>query len=263
MASIQCAHCKDTHGSVAEVRACAYQTTPFAGVLNGAARRAVAEREATHTFAVGNVVTLSGFSGKFWEVEKVAPGRAPGGGLLLTTISKAESRRVWVSPGDVDQRWDTLQEAADWLMAQTPQTPEAPKERYTARTFTGWDRVNQLRGQIKAHLLREERGRRIGYFAVLTSEDGADKVKFYRVRTGGKNGRWANHLFVDAQASGDFYPVRKPESLVAVLEGILADPEAAGMLYATELGACRACARTLTDEKSRELGIGPECRKKR
>jgi hypothetical protein len=37
--------------------------------------------------------------------------------------------------------------------------------------------------------------------------------------------------------------------------------EAAATLYGTELGQCYRCNRHLTDELSRQLGIGPECRK--
>jgi hypothetical protein len=34
-------------------------------------------------------------------------------------------------------------------------------------------------------------------------------------------------------------------------------------LYATELGQCYVCGRTLTDDTSRAMGIGPTCRKGR
>jgi len=124
-------------------------------------------------------------------------------------------------------------------------------------TNGAWGTVNELRQQIKAHLVREERGKHIGYFALLE----ADGVKFYRVRSPLK-GKWAGYVFIDAQASDEFWPVRTREMTKFVLEGILADPEAAGLLYATELGRCYRCRRTLTDETSRERGIGPECYRK-
>jgi hypothetical protein len=99
----------------------------------------------------------------------------------------------------------------------------------------------------------------VGHFAVRI--DGSDVVKFYRVKlvTGGN---WTGKVFVDAQASDEFYPVRNPDTLAWILAGILADPRAAETLYGTELGKCCRCNRTLTDETSRALGIGPECRSK-
>lgn len=47
-----------------------------------------------------------------------------------------------------------------------------------------------------------------------------------------------------------------------LLRAILVDPEAAARRYGLELGECSVCAATLTDPKSRELGIGPVCRKR-
>jgi hypothetical protein len=47
------------------------------------------------------------------------------------------------------------------------------------------------------------------------------------------------------------------QALEAIMElGI----EEAGILYGTQLGRCMKCNRHLTDELSRALGIGPECR---
>lgn len=122
-----------------------------------------------------------------------------------------------------------------------------------------WGFINELRSRVAALLVRRERGQRIGYFALVDSR--SEAVKFYRVRTGRSGGKWEHSLFVDAQASDDYWPVRDSRTLHMVLDGILADPTAAALLYATELGQCSRCARTLTDETSRALGIGPDCRK--
>ncbi len=40
---------------------------------------------------------------------------------------------------------------------------------------------------------------------------------------------------------------------------IIADYKGASMTFAKELGRCGRCGKTLTDEESRRLGIGPEC----
>jgi hypothetical protein len=120
-----------------------------------------------------------------------------------------------------------------------------------------WAPVNELRNAIKPHLHRKVRNAIMGHYAVREEA----VVKFYRVKlvTGGN---WAGKVFVEAQASDDFYPVRNPATLAQVLGAIMVDPHAAEELYGQELGQCYRCNRTLTDETSRALGIGPECRSK-
>lgn len=272
MASITCAHCRKTHTSVAAVRACAYRDTPFASVTAAMARRSVGL--ATMPLAAGHVVTLHASPGKYWEVTDT--GRlSDGTPYLVNLISQGPAQARWIGAEEVERQWSSLNAAAGELISETERhSSTADQQGYVTDTHNGplvksygstsapWDQVNAQRAAVKEHLVREERGKRVGYFALLVEENGADVVKFYRVRTGRTGGKWANHLFVDAQASDDFYPVRAQDTLVAVLEGILADPEAAGLLYATELGRCCRCRRTLTDETSRRLGIGPECRKR-
>lgn len=90
----------------------------------------------------------------------------------------------------------------------------------------------------------------------LRAEDGV--VKFYRVRTPEK-GKWSGYTFVDAQASDDYYPIKDKAHRSEILAAIAQDPKGATVLYGHELGCCGVCGRTLTDEKSRELGIGPVC----
>lgn len=85
-------------------------------------------------------------------------------------------------------------------------------------------------------------------------------TKFYRI-TKGKNA-WAGRTFIEAQASDDHYPVRSFAARNEVLRAISVNPAEAATRYGVELGSCHRCGRTLTDETSRALGIGPECRKK-
>ena len=131
-----------------------------------------------------------------------------------------------------------------------------------ASPFTGrptgdpWAAVDALRDRVAALLVRRDGEALVGYFAVRNS---ADVVKFYRVRRV-VEGKWMGRVFVDGQGSDDFYPVRRPEALEAVLSAILADPTGAALLYAAELGRCSRCSRTLTDEESRRAGMGPDCR---
>jgi hypothetical protein len=86
-------------------------------------------------------------------------------------------------------------------------------------------------------------------------------VKFYRVDRP-QEGRWAGHTFVSVQASDELHPIRSAVNKKAILRQIAKDPVAAFALYGRELGVCGVCGRTLTDEDSRRLGIGPVCRRK-
>lgn len=94
-----------------------------------------------------------------------------------------------------------------------------------------------------------------GYYALSTN--GGMTVLFYRVQRA-KDGIHAGKTFVNRQSGDNWVRISKTEANGA-LEEILEDPKAAGVLYGQEIGRCCKCNRTLTDEKSRKDGIGPEC----
>lgn len=85
-------------------------------------------------------------------------------------------------------------------------------------------------------------------------------LKFYQVDRP-TEGKWAGYTFVKVQASDDTYPV-KGHGRRRVLELIAKDPKAAMIRYGKEIGSCGKCGRTLTDEESRRMGIGPICAQK-
>jgi DNA-directed RNA polymerase subunit RPC12/RpoP len=98
-----------------------------------------------------------------------------------------------------------------------------------------------------------------GHYAIAST--GTNDLAFYRVDRPA-DGRHAGRTFVKLIVGGH------PDSNVrnAAIPGILDRIATAGTvesarLYGTELGQCSRCNRTLTDETSRSLGIGPECRK--
>lgn len=132
---------------------------------------------------------------------------------------------------------------------------DLPWQRTGSMASPDWELVNNLRHEVSLTLVREAAGKLVGYYA-LRGSDGV--VKFYRIKKVLK-GRWQGRVFVDAQASDEYHPVKSAQSLAHVLGGILRDPDAAARLYASELGCCSRCARTLTDETSRARGIGPDC----
>jgi hypothetical protein len=74
-------------------------------------------------------------------------------------------------------------------------------------------------------------------------------------------GRWVGWTFVDFidSATGNRIAVRDRTQSNAVLAEILADPIAAGTLYADVTGRCWKCHTELFDEPSVITGIGPDC----
>jgi hypothetical protein len=83
-------------------------------------------------------------------------------------------------------------------------------------------------------------------------------LKFYKV----KNGRKPGFVFLDVQASDDWFSIRNPRRIQEILALIAEDELSAARRYGMELGKCSRCGRTLTDETSRAYGIGPDCRAK-
>jgi hypothetical protein len=98
-----------------------------------------------------------------------------------------------------------------------------------------------------------------GHYAV-PSLTGNNDLDFFRVDRP-TEGAWKGRTFVKRVIGG------KPDSPVLgrtareALETIMkAGVEEAGFRYGQELGRCRRCNRHLTDELSRQLSIGPDCR---
>lgn len=60
---------------------------------------------------------------------------------------------------------------------------------------------------------------------------------------------------VGAQKPSEGYRGEFVDSLVAIMGA----PQAWALVFAAMIGACSICGKTLTDDNSRELGIGPEC----
>lgn len=79
-------------------------------------------------------------------------------------------------------------------------------------------------------------------------------------------GRWAGYVFVKrlVGAPGDFakYPVRNRDERADILRIISEDPQAAAIAFGQLVGVCGVCGSPLTNEESREYGIGPVCRAK-
>lgn len=84
-------------------------------------------------------------------------------------------------------------------------------------------------------------------------------LKFYRVSKP-TEGRWSGRIFVERQLGDDLIPLKTHATKNAVLDQIAQNPQEAMLRYGREIGTCGHCGRTLTNEDSRALGIGPVCR---
>lgn len=156
--------------------------------------------------------------------------------------------------------WEQTDKTIKWLLAQ----PEFPKKSPASveEVKQEWsDNAARIRlgDQLDARIAGAPRETlpdvREGRYAV--EHEGV--LKFYRVDKP-QDGKWAGRTFVSVQASDDFHPIKSWESKVEILKLIAADPQEALLRYGREIGRCGHCGRTLTNEESRQYGIGPICR---
>lgn len=75
-------------------------------------------------------------------------------------------------------------------------------------------------------------------------------------------GPYAGQTFVRLQTGDDYRNVGRPARVALLGKIVAAGPKDAMLRYGRELGHCGHCGRTLTNEESREAGIGPVCRGK-
>lgn len=97
-----------------------------------------------------------------------------------------------------------------------------------------------------------------GYYAVNDPIDGV--LRFYQVHAP-KQGKWAGYHFL-SQVSGDNkLLIRDKAERHRIFTEIAKDALGALKRFGKEIGQCGHCRKQLTDEVSREFGIGPVCRK--
>lgn len=101
-----------------------------------------------------------------------------------------------------------------------------------------------------------------GYYALDTKENAKNDIAFYRVDRPDE-GKWAGWTFVKRIVGGrvdERVPKNQVASILSRIEG--AGISEASARYGQEIGRCGRCNRTLTNDESRQMGIGPECRRK-
>lgn len=100
-----------------------------------------------------------------------------------------------------------------------------------------------------------------GPYAIRNGPKAANDISFYQVDKP-TTGKWAGRTFVSRRLSDNEQRLTLEEQ-VRVLAAIAADPQGASLLYGQTIGECPECGRSLTNEVSRQRGIGPVCARKR
>lgn len=96
-----------------------------------------------------------------------------------------------------------------------------------------------------------------GRYAVRNDAGAENDLAFYVV-SHSRTGR----VYVKHQTGPNMTPVPF-QQIGAILTKIAAEPKVAMLRYGVELGTCGACGLELTNQTSREYGVGPVCRGKR
>lgn len=97
-----------------------------------------------------------------------------------------------------------------------------------------------------------------GLYALPTAQ-GIERYKVERP----SRGRWEGYVFVTRlRGNGSEGEPLKGAAGHRVREALERDPLSAAALYGQQTGVCGICNRTLTDDASRERGIGPVCAQK-
>lgn len=95
-----------------------------------------------------------------------------------------------------------------------------------------------------------------GRYGIDTSDDErfVNDTTFFKIWVGDRGG-WKVRMFKSDDEVDLAFPTQ-----IAVVKVIAKDPEKAMALFGHEFGKCGVCGRGLTNDLSREIGIGPVCR---
>lgn len=97
-----------------------------------------------------------------------------------------------------------------------------------------------------------------GRYAITHPADSV--LHFYEVRKP-VEGKWAGFVFMSELSGENHIPMKDRAVRDVVYAEIAKDVTGSLKLYGQKIGRCGHCSKQLTDEVSREFGIGPVCRK--
>lgn len=208
---------------------------------------------------VGDTVTVTKKSGETAEVvvgEKVGTRK---GDLLHRPGRKAEAT-VGYRWRKVDGEWLVAGPAAEVgsTITITKASGETVEAVVTGHAGTDLHRVRKVEAATTTAAPAVEVPE--GHYAI--DSHGSNDTLFVRVDRP-TEGRWAGRVFVKMIVGGHpDSPIRGAQAQSVLTRIAEAGVEAAATRYGVDVGRCHRCNRLLTDQVSREMGIGPECRKK-
>lgn len=97
-----------------------------------------------------------------------------------------------------------------------------------------------------------------GRYAVATEDGAVNTLAFYKVDRP-TEGRWAGKVFVKHLVGGDEQRMSFAASKAVLAKIAAVGAESASAAYGHEIGHCGVCNIRLTNDESRERGIGPVC----
>ena len=97
-----------------------------------------------------------------------------------------------------------------------------------------------------------------GRYALRNAPRFKNTITFFEVSRP-TEGRWAGRTFLSIMQSDERVPVRDPQQRAMILGLIARDTQAAMILFGKESEHCGFCGRRLTNDESRDRGIGPIC----
>jgi len=97
-----------------------------------------------------------------------------------------------------------------------------------------------------------------GRYAIPTEEGAINELAFYKVDRP-TEGRWAGYVFVKRLVGPEEQRLSQKQGAAILAKIGEFGAEKASKLYGKEIGHCGVCGRRLTNDASREAGIGPVC----
>lgn len=174
----------------------------------------------------------------------------------------ARTAREWFDGDTARQENMTKDQASDIItrlkghLSKPATTTERPANVPTTTDDRGaFQRIlGTLHEAIPPH---PDRGVTLHRYALEFPGGNGNEVRFYKLKES-KAGR----RYIVAQHGDAETMLRFENGVMAVAQRIAEDPKDAMLRYGRELGRCGHCGRTLTNDESRQLGIGPICRGK-
>lgn len=145
-----------------------------------------------------------------------------------------------------------------WLAGRSQREVSSNIDRLKAEGFTGRIRSSAAAAAPATEGLPSIEVVPAGRYAIETEDGATNGLAFYKVDRP-TEGRWAGRVFVKLMVSDEEQRMSwaATKSILAKIASVGAAEASAR--YGHEIGECGVCGRTLTNDDSRERGIGPIC----